>query len=278
MGKIRRAFFVEVHVPPIIINPPVGIQFEEAYFFHQDIYFRCDAYGIPEPKVYWKKNGTFLINSSYVSSSVRWLRVRMQSGAFGNYSCYANNSAGATESRPAVLSSSRQADRYSTLSNKFWVNNSFWNQVNSSILFELYYRRKSKINFQILKIFKDGKLWNSSSVSLPYKSHYRYDVEFGPSKPEDSGIYRFDVDVDHGYTIISIFSATKIWVFPRPKIVSPRSKYIFTDFIEPLTFAERSMMMTGSQTAHMPSFITIDDPICLLRTLHFFFVSKVIIT
>eukprot|EP00118_Oscarella_pearsei_P019006 m.199078 g.199078 ORF g.199078 m.199078 type:complete len:136 (+) comp39564_c1_seq41:1099-1506(+) len=110
------------------------------------------------------------------------------------------------------------ADRYSTLSNKFWVNNSFWNQVNSSILFELYYRRKSKINFQILKIFKDGKLWNSSSVSLPYKSHYRYDVEFGPSKPEDSGIYRFHIDFENKRRNFSIFAPLKI----RGKTARPR--------------------------------------------------------
>ena len=50
-------------------------------------------------------------NPSYLSSANRWIRVRVRSQKFGEYSCYANNSVGEVESLPAVFSGKNASGR-----------------------------------------------------------------------------------------------------------------------------------------------------------------------
>ena len=73
LGSVRHQFFVAVHgifcilegiwskvtfsdflVPPVITHAPVDAVFDY-YLSSEYVYFRCDAYGIPEPEIYWKK-------------------------------------------------------------------------------------------------------------------------------------------------------------------------------------------------------------------------------
>ena len=46
--------FSDFLVPPVITHAPVDAVFEH-YIPYEYVYFRCDAYGIPEPEIYWKK-------------------------------------------------------------------------------------------------------------------------------------------------------------------------------------------------------------------------------
>ena len=46
--------FSDFLVPPVFTHAPVDAVFEH-YIPYEYVYFRCDAYGIPEPEIYWKK-------------------------------------------------------------------------------------------------------------------------------------------------------------------------------------------------------------------------------
>ena len=58
---LMKHFFFDVVVRPRITHEPADALLD-VYISRQYVYFRCDAYGIPEPEIHWKK-----VDSSVVS-------------------------------------------------------------------------------------------------------------------------------------------------------------------------------------------------------------------
>ncbi|XP_065836595.1 uncharacterized protein [Oscarella lobularis] len=222
LGTVRHQFLVEVHVRPRITHEPADALLD-VYISRQYVYFRCDAYGIPEPEIHWKKDGNLIQNPSYLSSASRWLRVRVSSDKFGKYSCYANNSAGAVESSPAVLSGKNASGFH--IPDRAYVSSSFLVNANSTVAFLFDFCCRAEI--QIQKIFRDG----NSLSGLKYRglnTVFSDDqiVTFENATVSDSGVYKFEILVIVDYRDVFetfLFHPIDVKELPRP-IMSPSTQ------------------------------------------------------
>ncbi|XP_065836587.1 hemicentin-1-like isoform X2 [Oscarella lobularis] len=227
LGSVRHQFFVAVHVPPVITHAPVDAVFDY-YLSSEYVYFRCDAYGIPEPEIYWKKDGKFIRNPSFPDSVSRWIRVRVSSKKFGKYSCYANNSVGAVESSSAVFSGKNASDILFHGDIYMYGSNS-WVNTNSSVAFYFYSCCGSEI--QIRRIFRDGISLNALKFEgLDTTFNSGQYVSFDYATASDSGVYKFEIQVlvYHQYVFETyLFSYMHTKAFPRPVMFSPSQRYPF---------------------------------------------------
>ncbi|XP_065836574.1 uncharacterized protein [Oscarella lobularis] len=222
LGSVRHQFFVAVHVPPRITHAPVDAVLD-VFLPRQFVYFRCEAYGIPEPEIHWKKNGNFMKNPSYLSSANRWIRVRVRSQKFGEYSCYANNSVGEVESLPAVFSGKNASGFEAPVQ----VRSNFLVNVNSSFAFEFDFCCRATLNIQ--KMFKDGRTIGGLKYQNTEFSNYQR-VAFENATVSDSGVYKFEIEViaeNRKYFVTFLFHAINVKAFPRPIMSPPTQIYPF---------------------------------------------------
>ncbi|XP_065836532.1 uncharacterized protein [Oscarella lobularis] len=191
LGSVTHQFFVAVEVPPRITHAPVDAVLD-VFLPRQFVYFRCEAYGIPEPEIHWKKNGNFIKNPSYLSSANRWIRVRVRTERFG-------------------------------FEIPVQVRRSFLVSANSSYAFVFDFCCRATLNIQ--KMFKDGRRIGGLKYQNAEFSNYQR-VAFENATVSDSGVYKFEIEViaeNRKYFVTFLFQAIDVKAFPRP-IMSPSTQ------------------------------------------------------
>jgi hypothetical protein len=240
LNSTEQVFHLFVNVPPVIVVHPTAIHFESIltpdnqgyyrdsnnFFYLRNLLpavFRCDVSGYPKPSVYWKKDGELL---STPTTKMNWLIINnVTVSDEGNYSCFAINSYGITQSRSASLSIGNVWP--CCFSTEIWSDSS--GQAGSTMhTWILLHSISSSYTVSNVTVTKDGYHFKSS------RQVFHYTIV--TLRPTDIGVYGYHVvlsSLSSNSTHLTVSFYLPLVAKASPRISIRPSNIIVQDFDKP---------------------------------------------